>query len=359
MVSPLSLVSEPRNQETGKSAPPPMDCENGAGGEDRSKFSEFKEEIVQLAALACHEGQEETRTDLLDKFNKCTKDTLVELLRSFDMTGSKANRKEELVKKLMEFLKLHCSGTDGTNPDKINDFKEQMLQLARLAFHEEEEKSWRELLEKLSKCNKDTLVELCRSFDIPGSKANKKEELVTVVMEFLKEYCSDTDATNIDKKTKKRRRKSEGSNLSGGRPLKKKKSDGTAPETHGEDEGDEAKCEDDRTKYSECNFEGSENECANDEKGQVSNEEACPEPSERTNGHMSENFDGVALTEVQILTDEQALSRTPYGRVVSTVERERIDMKASRKKNDAIAKKNTIPKTNRKEKSYDLLVGRD
>jgi hypothetical protein len=29
-----------------------MDCENGAAGEDRSKVGEFKEEILQLAALA-------------------------------------------------------------------------------------------------------------------------------------------------------------------------------------------------------------------------------------------------------------------------------------------------------------------
>ncbi len=37
--------------------------------------------------------QENSRAELLEKFNKCNKDTLVELIRSFDMTGSKANRK--------------------------------------------------------------------------------------------------------------------------------------------------------------------------------------------------------------------------------------------------------------------------
>ncbi|KAF0921802.1 hypothetical protein E2562_020096 [Oryza meyeriana var. granulata] len=356
-VSSLALVSQPTSQGTDRVAPPPMDCENGAVGGDRSKVSEFKEEIQQLAALACH-GEENSRTELLEKFNKCNKDTLVELIRSYGMAGSKANRKEELVTKLMEFLKVHCSVTDGANPDKINDFKEQTLQLARLAFRDEEEKSRTELLEKLSKSNKDTLVELCRSFDIPGSKANKKDELVIIMMEFLKEHCSGTDDADPDKKTKKRRRKSEGTHLSGGKPLKKKKLDGTALEIHGEEEASGAKCEEHITKYSDCDLEDNRNECANHEKGQSPKEKASPEPSERINGYVSENFDVAALTEVQILSNEQALPKAPSAKVVCTVEGDKSDMKTSRKKNAFITKKKTTPKTDRKEKSCGKQMNR-
>jgi endonuclease III-like uncharacterized protein len=63
--------------------------------------------------------QENSRAELLEKFNKCNKDTLVELIRSFDMTGSKANRKEELVTKLMEFFKVHCPDTNSAYLDKV------------------------------------------------------------------------------------------------------------------------------------------------------------------------------------------------------------------------------------------------
>uniref|UniRef100_A0A0D9VV88 DEK-C domain-containing protein n=1 Tax=Leersia perrieri TaxID=77586 RepID=A0A0D9VV88_9ORYZ len=308
-----------------------MDCENGAVGEDRSKMSEFKEEVLRLAALACN-GEENSRTELLERFNKCNKDTLVELIRSFDMTGSKANRKEELVTKLMEFFKLHWPTTDAANLDKINEFKEETLQLSRLAFHEEEEKSRAELLEKLNKSNKDTLVELFRSFDIPGSKANKK-------------------------KTKKRRRKSEGTILSGGKPLKKKKLDGSALEIHGEEEASGANCEENVTKYSECDLEDNKNECANHEKGQFPKEKTSPEPSERINDDLSEKFDEAALTEVQMLSNEQALAKTPSAKVVNTVQGD--DMKTSKKKNASINKKKTTPKIDRKEKTCGKRIYRE
>uniref|UniRef100_A0A0D9Z8V1 DEK-C domain-containing protein n=1 Tax=Oryza glumipatula TaxID=40148 RepID=A0A0D9Z8V1_9ORYZ len=335
-----------------------MDCENGAAGEDRSKVGEFKEEILQLAALAS-QGEENSRAELLEKFNKCNKDTLVELIRSFDMTGSKANRKEELVTKLMEFFKVHCPDTNSAYLDKalqfgdlhyqINDFKEQTLQLARLAFHEEEEKSQAELLEKLNKSNKDTIVELCRSFDIIGSKANRKEELVIIMMEFLKEHCSGTDATDPDKKTKKRRRKNEVTHLSGSKPLKKMKLDGTSLEIHGEEEDSGAKYEENITKYSECDLDDNNNECANNEKGRFPKNKASLEPSERVND-VPKNFVGAAPTEVQILSNEQALSKTPFAKVVSTVEGDRTDMKTSGKKNASITKKKMTSKTDRKEK---------
>jgi hypothetical protein len=35
------------------------------------------------------------------------------------MTGSKANRKEELVTKLMEFFKVHCPDTNSAYLDKV------------------------------------------------------------------------------------------------------------------------------------------------------------------------------------------------------------------------------------------------
>jgi hypothetical protein len=175
------------------------------------------------------------------------------------------------------------------------------------------------------------------------------------MMEFLKEHCSGTDATDPDKKTKKRRRKNEVTHLSGSKPLKKMKLDGTSLEIHGEEEDSGAKYEENITKYSECDLDDNNNECANNEKGRFPKNKASLEPSERVND-VPKNFVGAAPTEVQILSNEQALSKTPFAKVVSTVEGDRTDMKTSGKKNASITKKKMTSKTDRKEKFCGIFL---
>lgn len=240
---------------------------------------------------------------------------------------------------------------------KVSDFREQILQLAGLACHEEE-KSQTELLEKLRKCNKRTLVELCRSFDIPGSTGTKKDELVTIVMEFLMEHCSGVDGPDPDKKVKKRKRQREGVNLSGAKPSKKNKLDGTILETHGEAEADGRKVEEGRTNYSEFPLKDNINECARNTKGQFPKEKANSDPSERVNGSVSENLDVVSLTELLVPTNEQGLVATPSTKLVSNVEDDEMGMRASTRKSTSVTNKKATLNSDHKEKSCGKKVPR-
>lgn len=140
--------------------------------------------------------------------------------------------------------------------------------------------------------------------------------------------------------------------------LQKKKPDGTALETHGEEKADGSKGEEDRTNYSEFDLKDNINECAHNKKGQFPKEEANLEPSERVNGSMSKNLDGVALTEVPIPTNEQTLATTPSAKLVRNVEGDSTNIKASRKKNTSITKKKATAKTDRKDKSCGKQMSR-
>ncbi|ONL98871.1 hypothetical protein ZEAMMB73_Zm00001d029504 [Zea mays] len=175
--------------------------------------------------------------------------------------------------------------------ESVTDLREQILQLIQHDCKDQEEKSRAELLEKLNRCKRDTLIELCRSFDLIGSRANRKEELVLFLMEFIKDHCSGSDVINSDKKYKKRKRVREEENLSAGKPSK-------------------------------TNF----------------------EPSGRINYSVSENLDGASLSEAPIPTDEQAIITTPPTKFVTAAEDDSTDVKALQRKMSSIAKKKTTSK---------------
>ncbi|KAM3198292.1 hypothetical protein ACQJBY_073440 [Aegilops geniculata] len=252
---------------------------------------------------------------------------------------------------------------------KVSVFREQILQLAGIACHEEEGKSRTELLEKLKTCNKVMLVELCRSFDVPGSTSTKKvgpefsficcaqfhmktlcfsvlqDELVTIVMEFLMEHCSGIIYTDPDKaqllscqKLKKRKRNKNGANLSGGEPSKKRKPDGTLLEFCSQEEADGRKSVEDRTNYSEF--------CLRDSRDELVNDSAL--------GKLAV----VPLPRVPIPTDEQTLITTPSAKLFSNVENDTTDMAASMKKNISVTKKKAIQNTDSKEKSGGKIMSR-
>ncbi|WVZ57262.1 hypothetical protein U9M48_007667 [Paspalum notatum var. saurae] len=220
--------------------------------------------------------------------------------------------------------------------ESVTDLREQILQLIEHDCQEQEEKLQGELLEKLNRCKRDTLIELCRSFHVIGSRANRKEELVSFLMEFVKDHCSGIDGTNSDKKIKKRRRVKE-ENLSTGKPSKKKKQEGGQ-------EVDGNKGVEDRAKYSDYDLMDSRYVCADSKKGKFPNEPPDFEPSERINGSMSANLDGVSRSEVPITTDELAMITTPPMKLVTTAEGDSTDMKALKNKNSSITKKKATPK---------------
>ncbi|KAF7020408.1 hypothetical protein CFC21_033513 [Triticum aestivum] len=228
---------------------------------------------------------------------------------------------------------------------KVSVFREQILQLAGIACHEEEGKSRTELLEKLKTCNKVMLVELCRSFDVPGSTSTKKDELVTIVMEFLMEHCSGIIYTDPDKaqllscqKFKKRKRKKNGADLSGGEPSKKRKPDGTLLEFCSQEEADGRKAVEDRTNHSEFSLRDSRDELVNDS----------------ALGKLAV----VPLPGVPFPTDEQTLITTPSAKLFSNVENDTMDMAASMKKNISVTKKKAIQNTDSKEKSGGKTMSR-
>ncbi|KAI4988158.1 hypothetical protein ZWY2020_029788 [Hordeum vulgare] len=240
----------------------------------------------------------------------------------------------------------------------VSVFREQILQLAGIACHEDEEKSRTKLLEKLETCNKRMLVELCRSFDVPGSTSTKKDELVTIVMEFLMEHCSGIIYTDPDKSFKKRKRKKNVANLSGGEPSRKRKHDGTVLEIHGEEEADGRKAVEDETNYSEVCLRDDRDECTYNRTGQFSKEQAEPESFEGANDSALGKLAVVSLPGVSIPTNEQKLITTSSAKLVSNVENDNTDMVASMKKKNSVTKKKAIQNTASKEKFGGKIMSR-
>ncbi|CAL4939935.1 unnamed protein product [Urochloa decumbens] len=230
----------------------------------------------------------------------------------------------------------------GENPPKVDDLREQILQLTGHACHEEEEILRADLLEKLNRCKRDTLIELCRSFDVIGSRANRKEELVSFLTEFVKDHNCGIDGTNSDKKIKKRRRMKEEESLSNGKPSKKKKREG-------EEEADGRNSLEDRAKYSDCDLMDNRYIYADNKKGNFPKEQTNLGPSEKTNGCVSEKFDGVSLSKLPN-TDEQAMVTTPSKKLIRFADGDSTDVNAFKKKS-SVAKKKGTPKEDRKVKS--------
>ncbi|CAL4914899.1 unnamed protein product [Urochloa decumbens] len=226
--------------------------------------------------------------------------------------------------------------------ESVDDLREQILQLTGHVCHEEEEILRANLLEKLNRCKRDTLIELCRSFDVIGSRANRKEELVSFLMEFVKDHNSGIDGTNSDKKIKKRRRMKEEESLSKGKPSKKKKREA-------EEEADGRNSLEDRAKYSDCDL--MDNRCiyVDNKKGNFPKEQTNLGPSEKTNVCVPENFDGVSLNKVPN-TDEQAMVTTPSKKLIRFADGDSTDVNAFKNKS-SVAKKKGTPKEDRKVKS--------
>ncbi|CAN6294724.1 unnamed protein product [Urochloa humidicola] len=227
--------------------------------------------------------------------------------------------------------------------ESVNDLREQILQLTGNACHEEEEILQADLLEKLNRCKRDTLIELCRSFDIIGSRANRKEELVSFLMEFVKDHCSGIDGTNSDKKIKKRKRMKGEENLPSGKPSKKRKREG-------EEEADGRNGMEDRSKFSDCDLMDNRYIYTDNKKGKFPKEQTNLEPSETINGCASENFDVLSLSEGPKATDEQTMITTTSTKLVTITDGYSTDVKAFKHKS-SITKKKRTPKEDRKVKS--------
>ncbi|KAL0926579.1 hypothetical protein M5K25_002818 [Dendrobium thyrsiflorum] len=190
----------------------------------------------------------------------------------------------------LKFLHQTLFGRRG----KVVDFKGNILQFSGFAWHETEEKQRAKIKEKLDKCIKDNLLDLCDLLDLNVSKTNtKKEEIIVKLVDFLEAPHATTDIILAEReqseKSRKRKRFAEGSasRSSGGTPAKRSrkksgkpegtpKSSGKNPQER-EDEDEEEDTEngvpdeDDVPGHSESDAKENESSEASDDEGEKEN----------------------------------------------------------------------------------------
>jgi len=106
----------------------------------------------------------------------------------------------------LKFLHSILFGRKG----KAVDFKGHILQFSGFVWHESDEKQRAKAKEKLDKCVKDTLLDLCWTLGIPTPKANiRKEDIVSKLLDFIAEPHSAAESWGSDDQgsnSKKRKR---------------------------------------------------------------------------------------------------------------------------------------------------------
>jgi hypothetical protein len=138
--------------------------------------------------------------------------------------------------------------------------------------------------------------------------------------------------------------------------LQKRKSDGTLRETHGEGKGGGGKCVEDRTNCSKFDLRDNGNVCTDNKTGQFSKGQAKPDPSEGVNGSAPEKLAVVPLPGMLNPAYEQMQVTTACAKLVSHVENNSMDMKASTKKNISVSKKKATHMTDRNEKFCGMIL---
>nr|XP_034574208.1 uncharacterized protein DDB_G0290685-like isoform X2 [Setaria viridis] len=95
---------------------------------------------------------------------------------------------------------------------KAADFKSHILEFSGFVWHESDEKHRAKAKEKLDKCSKETLFDLCKLFAIPVSRVNsKKEDIIMKLLDFIAEPRANDDSTlSDDQGSNSRKRKREG-----------------------------------------------------------------------------------------------------------------------------------------------------
>ncbi|KAL6637329.1 hypothetical protein ACP70R_024901 [Stipagrostis hirtigluma subsp. patula] len=106
----------------------------------------------------------------------------------------------------LKFLHSILFGRKG----KTVDFKGHILQFSGFVWHESDEKQRAKAKEKLDKCVKDMLLDLCWLLAIPVPKSNiRKEDIVSKLLDFIAEPHGDS-ALSDDQGSNPRKRKSGG-----------------------------------------------------------------------------------------------------------------------------------------------------
>lgn len=110
---------------------------------------------------------------------------------------------------------------------KAADFKAHILQFSGFVWHESDEKQRAKAKEKLDKCVKDALLDLCWTLAIPVPKANiRKEDIVSKLLDFIAEPHSTADSGLSDDQglnSRKRKRGGSASKTPDGTPSRSRK----------------------------------------------------------------------------------------------------------------------------------------
>jgi hypothetical protein len=112
----------------------------------------------------------------------------------------------------------------------------------------------------------------------------------------------------------------------------------------------------DKTNCSYFDLRGNRNVCTDNKTGQFSKGQAKPELSEGVNVSALEKLAAVPLPGLPIHTHEQILATTACAKLVSNVENNSMDMKASTKKNISVSKKKATHMTDCNEKFCGMVL---
>ncbi|KAF8722061.1 hypothetical protein HU200_022692 [Digitaria exilis] len=112
----------------------------------------------------------------------------------------------------LKFLHSILFGRKG----KLPEFKGHILQFSGFVWHESDEKQRAKAKEKLDKCVKDMLLDLCWILAIPVPKSNvRKEDIISKLLDFIAEPHSATDSgLSDDQGSNSRKRKRGGESAS-------------------------------------------------------------------------------------------------------------------------------------------------
>ncbi|KAG6415776.1 hypothetical protein SASPL_123193 [Salvia splendens] len=143
---------------------------------------------------------------------------------------------------------------------KVHTLKKNIGLFSGFVWVENEEKQRTKVKEKLEKCVRGKLLDLCDVLNITVNKTStKKEELTTVLVDFLESPHATIDSLLADKEKKGKKRKSRGStskgpsssNATAGQSKKKQKLDSTAGKKSKPSMEEEQDSDDDKSKSSQ------------------------------------------------------------------------------------------------------------
>ncbi|XP_028547761.1 glutamic acid-rich protein [Dendrobium catenatum] len=275
----------------------------------------------------------------------------------------------------LKFLHQTLFGRKG----KAVDFKSNLLQFSGFTWHESEEKQRAKTKEKLDKCVKETLLEMCDLFDLTVSKTNtKKDEIIVQLLDFMEAPHAMGEKQSSKSRKRERAPEADASKGSGGNFEKKSrqkhdKTEGTPNsdvKNEDEDSEEQSQKEDVARSHSKSDAEEKELEETGDEEEDESEVDAKVRKRKKVKKSLKgkENKDVKKSPRIQASSDTMkrknginSIKNTPKADGKSSLktppskhskaEKSSGEKALSRTKKDAESPKKSNSKSNLKEKS--------